>query len=48
MNSEFLHSELNEEVFMKQSLGHKKKGEEGKVYKLKKVLSRHQEHGIVR
>lgn len=38
VKSAFLHGELKEEVFVQQHEGFIKKGEEGKVYKLKKVL----------
>lgn len=36
MKSVFLHGELKEEIFVQQLDGFTKKGEEGKVYKLKK------------
>ena len=38
VKSAFLHGELNEAVFIEQSQGYKKKGEEHKVYKLNKAL----------
>ncbi|KAK9907798.1 hypothetical protein M0R45_000739 [Rubus argutus] len=38
VKSAFLHGELTEEVFVDQPLGYEKKGEEHKVYKLKKAL----------
>ena len=38
VKSAFLHGELNEEIFVQQPLGYEKKGEEGKVYKLRKTL----------
>ena len=38
VKSAFLHGELNEAVFVKQPQGYEKKGEEYKVYKLKKAL----------
>jgi hypothetical protein len=38
VNSTLLHGELNEAVFVEQSQGYEKKGEEHKVYKLKKAL----------
>ena len=36
--SAFLHKELSETVYVDQPLGYQKKGEEDKVYKLKKEL----------
>jgi hypothetical protein len=38
VKSAFLHGDLSEEVFVQQPLGYEKKGEEGKVYKLRKAL----------
>lgn len=38
MKSAFLHSELNEAVFIEQPWGYNKKGAEEKVYRLKKAL----------
>ena len=41
VKSAFLHGELSEEIFVQQPLGYEKKGEEDKVYKLRKAL-----HGL--
>lgn len=38
VKSAFLHGELNEEIFVQQPQGYEKKGEEDKVYKLRKAL----------
>ena len=38
VKSAFLNGDLTEEVYVEQPLGYEKKGEEGKVYKLKKAL----------
>ena len=38
VKSTFLHGELDEYVYVKQPLGYEKKGEEYKVFKLKKAL----------
>lgn len=40
VKSVFLHAELSETVFMEKPLGYVKKGEEEKVYTLKKALYR--------
>ena len=41
VKSAFLHGELSEEIYVQQPLGFEKKGEEDKVYKLRKAL-----HGL--
>lgn len=38
VKSAFLHSEIDEEVFVDQPLGYEHKGQESKVYQLKKAL----------
>ena len=40
VKSVFMHDELNEAIFIEQPWGYEKKGEEHKVYRLKKGLIR--------
>ena len=49
VKTSFMHSDLDEEIFMEQPKGFKVKGKENMVYKLKKVytdLNRHHDNGI--